>query len=94
VPVAVKYPAFSVRVQKQGREFTYNSMYTVLVYSIVAWMITDVLPVDVSIASPLAGTDLLLCALFGGFVSGVGSGLAIRNGGAIDGIEVMAGIPI
>jgi uncharacterized membrane-anchored protein YitT (DUF2179 family) len=53
-------------------------------------VITDVLPVDVSIASPLAGTDLLLCALFGGVISGIGSGIAIRYGGAMDGIEVMA----
>lgn len=48
------------------------------------------LPIDVSIASPLAGTDLLLCGLFGGVISGIGSGLAIRYGGAMDGIEVMA----
>ncbi len=41
-------------------------------------------------ASPLAGDDLLLCALFGGVISGVGSGLTMRFGGAIDGIEVMA----
>ena len=53
-------------------------------------MITDILPIDVALASPLAGTDLLLCALFGGFISGVGSGLTIRYGGAIDGIEVMS----
>lgn len=53
-------------------------------------MITDILPIDVSMASPLAGEDLLLCALFGGIISGIGSGLTIRNGGAIDGIEVMA----
>jgi uncharacterized membrane-anchored protein YitT (DUF2179 family) len=82
-------PLFLYGYKKQGREFTSNSIYAVMVYSFVAWMITDVLPVDVSIASPLAGTDLLLCALFGGLVSGTGSGLAIRNGGAIDGIEVM-----
>ena len=61
-----------------------------LIYSLFAWLITDVFPVDVSIASPLAGTDLLLCALFGGVISGIGSGLAIRYGGAMDGIEVMA----
>lgn len=65
-------------------------MYTVLVYSLGAWLITDVLPIDVSIASPLAGDDLLLCAIFGGLISGVGSGLTIRYGGAIDGVEVMA----
>jgi len=62
----------------------------VAVYALWAWLITDVLPVDVSVASPLAGTDLLLCALFGGVISGVGSGLAIRFGGAMDGVEVMA----
>jgi uncharacterized membrane-anchored protein YitT (DUF2179 family) len=60
------------------------------VYSGVAWLITNVLPIDVSISSPLAGTDLLLCAVFGGLVSGAGSGLTLRGGGAIDGIEVMA----
>ena len=53
-------------------------------------LFTDIFPIDVSIASPLAGTDLLLCALFGGVISGIGSGLAIRYGGAMDGIEVMA----
>ena len=50
----------------------------------------DVLPIDVDIASPLAGQDLLLCALFGGMISGLGSGLTIRLGGAIDGMDVMA----
>ena len=32
----------------------------------------------------------MLCALFGGVISGIGSGFAIRYGGAMDGIEVMA----
>lgn len=70
--------------------FTVYSVYAVAIYSLGAWLITDVLPVDVDFASPLAGTDLLLCALFGGLISGVGSGLVIRSGGAIDGVEVMA----
>lgn len=55
-----------------------------------AWLITDVLPWDVALSSPFAGNDLLLCAIFGGLISGVGSGLTIRFGGAIDGVEVMA----
>ena len=55
-----------------------------------SFVINDVLPVDVATASPFAGQDLLLCALFGGLISGVGSGMTIRFGGAIDGIEVMA----
>lgn len=83
-------PLFLFGLKKQGRLFTIYAIYTVLIYSLFAWLITDVFPVDVSIASPLAGTDLLLCALFGGVISGIGSGLAIRYGGAMDGIEVMA----
>lgn len=83
-------PLFLFGLKKQGAAFTVYSVFTVAVYSAMSWLITDVLPIDVSIASPLAGEDLLLCALFGGVISGVGSGLTIRNGGAIDGIEVMA----
>ena len=83
-------PLFLYGLKKQGIVFTVYSIYAVAVYSCAAWLITDVLPIDVNFASPLAGTDLLLCALFGGLISGVGSGLVIRNGGAIDGVEVMA----
>ncbi|MBQ2933196.1 MAG: YitT family protein [Clostridia bacterium] len=83
-------PLFLFGLKRQGAVFTIYSIFTVAVYSVWAWLITDVLPIDVSIASPLAENDLLLCALFGGLISGVGSGLTIRFGGAIDGIEVMA----
>lgn len=83
-------PLFLYGLKKQGSLFTCYALYAVAIYSVGAWLITDVLPVDVSMASPLAGTDLLLCALFGGVISGIGSGLAIRYGGAMDGIEVMA----
>ncbi len=88
--LALNVPLFIYGMKKQGKAFTVYAIYTVSIYSVVAWLITDVLPVDVSVASPIAETDLLLCALFGGIISGVGSGLAIRYGGAMDGIEVMA----
>ena len=88
--IILNIPLFLFGLKKQGRAFTVYSLFAVAVYSIAAWLITDVLPIDVSMASPLAGTDLLLCALFGGIISGVGSGLTIRFGGAIDGIEVMS----
>lgn len=88
--LVLNIPLFLFGLKKQGAAFTVYSIFTVAVYSFASWLITDVLPVDVSIASPLAGQDLLLCALFGGIISGVGSGLTIRYGGAVDGIEVMA----
>lgn len=88
--IILNIPLFMYGLKKQGPIFTIYSIYTVVIYAVCAWLINDVLPIDVSIASPLAGNDLLLCALFGGLISGVGSGLTIRYGGAIDGIEVMA----
>lgn len=88
--ILLNIPLFLYGLKKQGGAFTICAIYSVIIYSVTAWLITDILPVDVSTASPLAETDLLLCALFGGVISGVGSGLAIRYGGAMDGIEVMA----
>ncbi len=83
-------PLFLFGLKKQGKAFTIYSIYTVIIYSFVSFLITDILPVDVSFASPLAGQDLLLCAIFGGMISGVGSGITIRYGGSIDGMEIMA----
>lgn len=83
-------PLFLFGLKKQGVVFTGYSLFAVTVYAWGSWMITDVLPIDVAMASPLAGEDLLLCALFGGVISGIGSGLTIRSGGAIDGMDVLA----
>ena len=88
--LVLNIPLFIYGLKRQGVLFTVYAIYTVAVYSLTAWLINDILPIDVSVASPLAGQDLLLCALFGGLISGTGSGLAIRFGGAMDGIEVMA----
>jgi len=88
--ILLNVPIFIFGLKKQGAEFTIYSIFTVAVYSLSAWLITDILPVDVSTVSPLAKSDLFLCAIFGGLISGIGSGLTIRFGGAIDGIEVLA----
>ncbi len=88
--VALNIPVFLFGLKLQGASFTVYSIYAVAVYSLCAWIITDVLPVDVSFVSPLAGRDLFLCAIFGGIISGLGSGIAIRFGGAMDGIDIMA----
>ena len=67
-------PLFLYGLKRQGPVFTIYAIYAVAVYSTMAWVVTDVLPLDVSVASPLAGQDLLLCAIFGGLISGTGSG--------------------
>lgn len=83
-------PFFLYGYKKQGLAFTVYSVYAVIIYSLASYLIRDIFPVDVATSSPFAGTDLLLGAAFGGLISGIGSGLTIRFGGAIDGVEVMA----
>lgn len=83
-------PIFLFGLKKQGLHFTVYSIFTIGVYSLTSWLIMEILPVNVEFVSPLAGSDLLLCAIFGGVISGVGSGLTIRFGGAIDGVDVLS----
>ena len=83
-------PIFLFGLKKQGLSFTIYSLYAIGIYSLVSFLIMHVLPIDVNFVSPLAGSDLLLCAVFGGLISGIGSGLTIRFGGAIDGIDILS----
>lgn len=83
-------PFFLYGYRKQGFVFTVYSIFAIVIYSLSSYVIADVLPVNVVDSSPFAGTDLLLCSIFGGLISGIGSGLTIRFGGAIDGVEVLA----
>ena len=87
--ILLNIPLFLFGLKRQGPLFTLSSIYAVFVYSLVSYLITYVLPIDVRFASPLAEQDLFLCAIFGGMISGTGSGLAIRFGGAMDGMEVL-----
>lgn len=88
--IILNIPLFLYGLKKEGIVFTIYSIYSVFVYSFMSYLIIHVLPINVSFASPLAEHDLLLCAIFGGVISGSGSGVVIRNGGAIDGMEVLA----
>ena len=86
----LNFPVFLFGLKRQGASFTIYSLFAVAVYSLSSFLIMNVLPVDLDFVSPLAGTDLLLCAVFGGVISGIGSGLTIRFGGAIDGLDVLS----
>ena len=88
--IVINFPIFIFGTKKQGINFTLYSLFTIGIYSLFSYLIMNVFPIDVSLVSPLAGEDLLLCAIFGGVISGVGSGLTIRFGGAIDGIDVLS----
>ena len=62
--IIINVPIFVFGLKRQGITFTIYSIFAVAVYSLASFMIMDVLPVDVSFISPLAGSDLLLCAVF------------------------------
>ena len=86
--ILLNIPLFLYGLSRQGISFTVRSIYAVIVYSAASAFFATLLPAEP--VSPIAGGDLLLCAVFGGIVSGIGSGTTIRFGGAIDGMEVLA----
>ena len=88
--VLLNFPFFIFGWKKLGIDFVVYSLYAITIYSLAALVFRNLLPIDFSNGSPFTGEDKLLSAVFGGLLSGIGSGLVIRFGGAIDGIEVMA----
>jgi len=88
--LVINVPIFLFGFKKHGAVFTIYSVFTVGIYSLFTFLIKFVFKIDISDVSPLAGSDLLLCTVFGGLLSGIGSGMTIRFGGALDGIEVLA----
>jgi len=59
--LVLNIPIFIFGLKRQGLLFTIYSIYTVAIYSIMSYLTMDVLPINVSLISPLAGSDLLLC---------------------------------
>ncbi|WP_409288408.1 YitT family protein [Peribacillus sp. SCS-37] len=64
-----------------GKTFAFSSIYGIIMLSIFATLFHPV---------PAFTEDILLATIFGGMALGVGIGLVIRNGGALDGTEILA----
>lgn len=88
--IILNVPFFLLGMKKVGWHFVVYSLYAIAIYSLFSLLFRNILPIDFSGGSPFVGEDILLGALFGGLLSGIGSGMVIRFGGAIDGVEVMA----
>lgn len=88
--IVCNFPFYIIGYKKLGRDFVIYSLFAITVYSLTAFLFRNVLPFDFSQGSPFTKDDIFLSAIFGGLISGIGSGLVIRNGGAIDGVEVIA----
>jgi len=64
-----------------GKSFTLATLFSVV--SLAYW-VSFFRPV------PVLTNDLFLAAIFGGIIVGIGVGLIIRNGGSLDGTEIVA----
>ena len=92
--IVLNFPFYIIGHKKIAKEFLIYSLFAIGVYSLAAFLINSVIFSDFfannPATSPIVGTDTVLGALFGGLLSGIGSGLVMRFGGALDGVEVMA----
>lgn len=74
-------PFFIIGYKQIGKTFAISTLFSVICFSI-----------GVSILHPIPGIteDIFLATVFGGIILGIGVGLIIRNGGSIDGTEIVA----
>lgn len=94
--IVLNLPIFLFAMKRQGVAFTVYSLFAIAVYSICSLLFQNeniIRPLADMISggtSPIGGTDRLICSVFGGLLSGIGSGMAIRFGGTMDGMETLA----
>lgn len=74
-------PFFVLGYFQIGKTFTFSTLFSVVILSIA---VTFLHPV------PRLTDDIFLAAVFGGIIVGVGVGIIIRNGGSLDGTEIIA----
>lgn len=85
----INIPFFVIGFKKMGLKFILCSIIAISSYSLFAFLFDKIADIG-NIMFKLINGDFLLCTVFGGLISGIGSGLTIKLGGAIDGVEVMA----
>ncbi|CAH2713101.1 MULTISPECIES: YitT family protein [Neobacillus] len=64
-----------------GKTFAISTVYGIIVLSVFTSFFHPIPPFT---------DDILLATLFGGMILGIGVGIVIRNGGALDGTEILA----
>jgi uncharacterized membrane-anchored protein YitT (DUF2179 family) len=64
-----------------GKTFLFSSLFSIVALSIFVYFLHPI---------PGLTNDILLAAVFGGIILGVGVGLIIRYGGSLDGTEMVA----
>jgi len=79
--IVLNLPFLIFGYKQIGKTFVFSSLFAII--SLSFW---------VSVLHPVPGltNDVLLAAVFGGIVLGIGVGLIIRNSGSLDGTEMVA----
>jgi uncharacterized membrane-anchored protein YitT (DUF2179 family) len=74
-------PFVIIGYRQIGKTFALSTIFSVICLSI-----------GVTLFHPVTGItqDILLATIFGGIIMGIGVGLIIRNGGSLDGTEIIA----
>ena len=74
-------PFVIIGYRQIGKTFAISTIFSVICLSVVVTLLHPV---------PGITQDVLLATIFGGIIIGVGVGLIIRNGGSLDGTEIVA----
>ncbi len=79
--VLINIPFLYIGYKLIGKRFTIAALFGILCISLFSLLMHQVNPVTI---------DPFLGSIFGGIILGIGVGLIIRNGGSLDGTEVVA----
>ncbi|MDD3832006.1 MAG: YitT family protein [Clostridia bacterium] len=86
--IVINIPFYLFGWRRMGIRFIIYSIIAIVSYSLFSALYQFTGLDDIMYA--LLGGDRILCLVFGAILSGIGSGMTIRYGGGIDGVEVMA----
>lgn len=86
--VCINLPLFLLGIKILKVKFIIYSIISIISYTVWTVLFKNVFFIENVLIKNIEN-DILLGTIFGGLFSGIGSGLTIRYGGAIDGIEVV-----
>lgn len=79
--VVVNLPFLYLGYKLIGKRFTIATLFVVVCISVISLFMHNIAPLTI---------DPFLASIFGGIILGIGVGLIIRNGGSLDGTEIVA----
>ncbi|AGK53275.1 YitT family protein [Bacillus sp. 1NLA3E] len=74
-------PFVYIGFKQMGKTFAISTVYGIIILSIFTSLFHPI---------PAFTDDILLATVFGGIILGIGVGIVIRNGGALDGTEILS----